>query len=158
MIFRYENADESLTSVFKEVIEERFPSLAPLNFKLIYDTKKVTKSGRTILASIELPGQKLRFFTSDSDVEEGYDYILYVNQKAWEFATEKDRKRLLSHELRHVFIDEKGNCKIIGHEIEDFYAELELNRDDPEWGRNLATLVTDYYDQEKDMAKGNTGG
>jgi hypothetical protein len=43
--------------------------------------------------------------------------------------------------------------KLIGHEIEDFYAELKLNEDDPEWARKLSQIVVDVYEQEKEMAK-----
>ena len=45
--------------------------------------------------------------------------------------------------------------KIVGHEIEDFYSEVELNKDEPEWSRVLATLTRDVYEQEKLMLKEN---
>jgi len=59
--------------------------------------------------------------------------------------------------MRHVFVDEKDKAKLVGHEIEDFYQEIELNKDDPEWGRKLVRLMTDVYDQEKEMSKPNKG-
>lgn len=155
-MLRYEDADENLVSVFLDVMEDRFPQYQYLNFKLVYDLKKRISGGKIVLANIELASPKIKYFSQDDKAADGYDYVLFVDKKAWELSSEQDKKRLISHELRHVFIDEKDNPKIIGHEIEDFYAELKLNEDDPEWGRRLSRLVTDVYDQEKEMAKGNT--
>jgi len=152
-MMRYEDGDENLVQVFLEVMEDRFPQYQYLNFKLVYDLKKRIKSGKITLASIELASPKIKYFSQDEKAAEGYDYILFVDQKAWALANDADKKRLISHELRHVFVDEKDKPKLVGHEIEDFYQEIKLNEDDPEWGRKLVRLVTDVYDQEKEMAK-----
>jgi len=148
---RYEECSEGLVATFLNVLEERFPQFGNLKFKLIFDTKKKVSKGKMILASVALASEKIKFFTKDDIAVDGYDYILTVNRKAWDLAEEVDRKRIISHELRHVFIDEKGSCKILGHEIEDFYMEIKLNQDDPEWSRKLGHLVSDAYEQEKEM-------
>jgi len=150
---RYEEADEGFVTLFLDILEERFPDLQQFKIKLIYDLKQRISKGKLVLATIELAGPKLRFFTRDKIAMEGYDYIMIMDKKAWELSAEKDRKRIISHELRHVFIDEKGTPKLVGHEIEDFYAEIRLNEDDPEWRRKVATLVRDVYEQEKLMLK-----
>lgn len=150
---RYEEADDSLINVFSSVLESRFPQYSYLNFKLVYDLKRRTKNGNLILANIELASPKIKFFSQDKKAEEGYDYVLFIDKCAWELASDKDKHRLISHELRHVFIDELGRPKIVGHELEDFYAELELNKDDPEWVRKLSILVMDVYEQEKENSK-----
>lgn len=152
-MMRYEDADDALVQVFLDVMEDRFPQYQYLNFKLVYDLKKRIKTGKVTLASIELASAKIKFFSQDDKAAEGYDYILFIDHKAWGLANEVDKKRLISHELRHVFVDEKDKAKLTGHEIEDFYQELKLNEDDPEWGRKLVRLVSDIYDQEKDQAK-----
>lgn len=152
-MIRYEECDDSLVEVFLNVLEERFPTYGNLKFKLIFDTKKRVKQGKLILASIELVSPKLKFFSRDDVAADGYDYLVIVDRKAWEVANEKDKKRILSHELRHVFVDEKGSKKVVGHEISDFYAEIELNKDDPEWNRKLTMLTADMYEQEKELAK-----
>ena len=150
---RYEGCDESLVEMFINVLEERFTTYQNLKFKLIFDTKKRVKAGKTILAGIETVSDKLKFFSRDKVAVEGYDYILIVDKKAWELSNIVDKKRLISNELRHIFIDEKGSYKLVGYEIEDFYSEIELNKDDPEWARKLSTLVIDVYEQEKELAK-----
>lgn len=150
---RYEDCDESLVEVFLEVLEDRFPNKGHLKYKLIYDTKKKVNKGSFVLAEVSLASDKIKFFTRDNVAVDGYDYVLTVNRKAWELASDKDKKRLLSHELQHVFVDEKGVPKLTGHEIEDFYAEIKANQDDPEWSRKLGRLVLDVYEQEKEMKK-----
>ena len=102
--------------------------------------------------------KRLSFFSKDNVAVEGYDYILTVDKKAWELAAPADRERLIRHECRHVFIDEAGKLKLIGHDVEDFQAEIKLNADDPDWSFKLAILVNDVYEQEKEMAKAAKGG
>ena len=150
---RYEECDESLVQVFLEVMEDRFPNIAYLKYKLVYDTKKKVSKGRMVLADVASASEKIKFFTKDDIAVDGYDYILIVNKKAWELASNTDMRRIISHELRHIFIDEKGGTKLVGHEIEDFYMEIKFNQDDPEWSRKLGTLVKDAYEQEKDDKK-----
>jgi len=152
-MMRYEECNENLVEVFLEILEDRFPNKAHLKYKLVFDTKKKVSKGCFILADIALASEKIKFFTKDDIAVDGYDYILTVNKKAWELASEKDKRRILSHEMRHVFLDEKGSAKLIGHEIEDFYEEIRLNQDDPEWSRKLGRLALDVYEQEKEMKK-----
>jgi hypothetical protein len=153
-MFRYEEADESLVEVFLNVVESFFPMYQNLKFKLMFDTKKRVKGGKVVLSSVELASEKVKFFSKDNIAVEGYDYIVTVDKKAWEVsANTKDRERLIRHEMRHVFIDEKGKPKIVGHEIEDFYAEIEANKDNPEWARRLTILVEDIYEQERELTK-----
>lgn len=155
---RFEDADKELLDIFNRVINERFPSYSNLKFKLIYDTKRRMKKGAIVFASIEVPSPKIKFLSIDENAEEGYDYIIIVDRKAWDIANDYDKIRILSHELRHVFIDEKGNYKTIDHDISDFYVEIELNKDDPEWHRKLSEVVDLIYEQEKDMEKDSKGG
>lgn len=150
---RYIDCDDDLVQVFLDVIEERFPSFINLNIKLLYDTKRRISGGKIVMASICTTSAMAKFFSKDNTATEGYDFVLILDRKAWELSSPEDKKRIISHELRHVFIDEKGKAKLIGHEIEDFYAELELNQDDPEWRRNLAIQTMALYDQEKEMSK-----
>lgn len=150
---RYENADDDLKNVFSKVLDERFPQYSFLKFKLVYDLKKRMNKGKVVLASIELASTKIKFFSQDNVAEEGYDFILFIDRCAWMLASDVDKVRLISHELRHVFVDEVGKAKTVGHELEDFYIELKLNEDDPEWGRKLSILVNDIYDQQAEEEK-----
>jgi hypothetical protein len=150
---RYEEANEEFVEIFLDVLEKHFPQLQHLKFKLIFDLKKRISKGKLVLASIELTSPKIKFFSKDKVAVEGYDFILIMDQKAWDLSGLLAKERIIRHELRHVFINETGEPKIVGHEIEDFYAEVELNKDDPEWRVKLATLVRDVYEQEKFLVK-----
>lgn len=151
---RYEDANESLVEVYLKIAEERFPNTcANLNIKLMFDTKRRVSRGKLTLASVEIASEKIKYFTKNEVELDGVDYILIVDKKAWELANEKDKARLVSHELRHVFVDETGKRKLLPHDIEDFAAEVKLNVDDPAWGNNLVTLVVDVYEQEKELKK-----
>lgn len=150
---RYIDCDDEFVQCFLDVVEERFPSYINLNIKLLFDTKKRVSGGQVVLASIHTTSAMAKFFSKDDTATEGYDFVLVVDRKAWELSNQLDKKRLISHELQHIFIDEKGKPKLVGHEIEDFYQEIEWNKDDPEWRRNLAIQAIAMYDQEKEMAK-----
>lgn len=154
-MFRYLEVDEDTVELFLDVLEEHFSALQNANYKLLFDTKKRMHQGKITLASIETVNDKIRFFSKDKIAVNGYDYIVTIDAKAWDSASPKDKIRLIKHELRHAFIDENGNYKIVGHEIEDFYSEIESNADDPEWRMNLVTLTNDLYEQEKDMKMDN---
>ncbi len=147
---RYLDANDDLEAVFQKVIAERFPMLSDVQFKLIFDNKKRVAKGNLVLASVELVNEKVRFLTTDNLIPEGYDYLLNVDAVAWEYATIEDKERLISHELNHVHIDEKGKLKIIGHDVEDFAREIQRNVDNPNWAENLATLTLAIYEQDED--------
>ena len=156
---RYQDADESLVEVFLQVAEERFPNTcANLNIKLMFDTKRRVSRGKLVLASIEIASEKIKYFTRhEVKVGDGVDYILTVDQKAWELSNSDNKKRLISHELRHVFVDENDKRKLLPHDIEDFVVEVELNKKDPNWASNLAQVVVDVYEQEKELKKLSKG-
>ena len=150
---RFDEVNDDVVEVFLEVVEERFPAFGQLKFKLIFDTKRRIKQGEIILASVEVASEKIKFFSKDDVAVDGYDLVIILDKKAWELANNSDRKRIMSHELRHVLIDEQGKIKLIPHDVSDFRIEQKLNADDPDWKFKMATLVNDIYEQEKEMAK-----
>jgi len=148
---RYFDATGDLHEVFNRLVNDRFFTFAGLKFKLLFDSKKRMSKGRLVLASTDLVNERLRFLTADEIAPEGYDYIITVNSLAWENADEEARERLLSHELNHVFIDEKGKLKLLGHDVEDFAAEIHRNINNPNWALNLEQLTLAIYEQNEDQ-------
>jgi hypothetical protein len=110
---------------------------------------------RMTFASVKTTNEVERFLTVDGHNLNGFDYIMFVSDLVWQLAGDKDKKRIISHELRHCFLDDKGNYKIVKHDIEDFYAEIELNKDDPMWAQSLGTVAVAKYEQMKEEAKAN---
>lgn len=152
---RYLHSDENLETVFYATLNSEFNWLESVKFKLIFDTKKRISKGRVTLASVELANEKVKFFTTDDGVPEGYDCIVVVDSLAWQYASDVDKKRIISHELNHVVFNEKGKVKLVGHDVEDFAAELQKNVDDPNWANKLADLTLSIYDQQEDQQKGD---
>lgn len=159
---RFEEVNDSVVEIFLNVVEDRFSYLGQLKIKLVFDMKRRVKEGKICLAFVELANDKLKFFTKDEVATEGYDAIVFLDHKAWAFASDSDRKRLMSHELRHIFIDENGKVKLLPHDLSDFIAEVKLNQDDPDWAMRLGTVINDMYEQEKEMdreqKKGGSNG
>lgn len=154
---RYYDAEPSVYDLKDEIVHERFGnSLSAANIKILMDSKpKIDKlTQRMTFASIKCANEIEKFLTKDGHNLEGIDYIIFLSDLVWELANDADKKRILSHELRHAFLDEKGNYKTVKHDIEDFYAEVELNKDDPMWGQALSTVAIAKYDQMKAEAKG----
>ena len=150
---RFIDVDDSIVEVFLNTLEERFPSLIQLKIKLIFDTKKRVKQGKICLACVELANDKIKYFSKDKVATEGYDVVIIFDRKAWELADGADRKRIMSHELRHILINEKNEVKLIPHDVSDFIIEQKLNKDTHDWAIKLVTIVDDIYEQEKEMGK-----
>jgi len=151
---RYYEADGVTRTLFTQVREERFEGLEGAKIKLIMNLKpKIDKlRGAMVFASIKPTNEVEKYLTEQ---ESGYDYFIFINGLVWDLADEKNRKRILSHELRHCFIDGNGNYKVVRHDIEDFFAEVQLNEDDPMWGQALGTIAMAKYEQMKEEEKAN---
>jgi len=154
---RFYEADQSVYEIMDDLIHERFGNLRAANIKILMDSKvKIDKlRGNVTFASVKGANEVERFLSKDGHNLSGMDYLMFINDLVWEMAGDKDKKRIVSHELRHCFLDDKGNFKIIRHDIEDFYAEVKLNEEDPMWGQALSTIVKAKYDQIKAEEKAN---
>ncbi len=156
---RFYEADKSVKDLIEELIydDERFPNLKAATIKVVMDSKsKIDKLTNTLtFASIKLANEVEKFLSKDGHNLEGVDYIMFINDVVWELANDTDKKRLVSHELRHTFIDDKGNFRIIRHDIEDFHIEIKFNSDDPMWKQALATIALVKIEQIKEESKAN---
>lgn len=151
---RFRDADDSVIELFLDLAEERFQYTSQMKIKFVFDTKKRIRNGKICLGRCELANDKIKYFSKDEVAIEGYDFVIFLDEKAWKLSDNDLRKRLLSHEMRHIFIDEKGNYKIRPHDIEDFREEQILNKDDPDWAYKMSVITESAYDQEKEMEKG----
>jgi hypothetical protein len=113
-----------------------------------------------VLASIRKTNPLIKHLTSDEAPEDGFDYILAIDALAWKHCDEKDKERLLFHELCHTAVDEestKDPYKIVDHDIQDFVEAIKMNADDPGWANRVASLISAIYDQEKDYTSEKRG-
>jgi hypothetical protein len=134
------------------MIEKVFPELTGYSFGLLYRDKMKKSKGGLILAEICQPTKLLSYFAKN-DNGNPFDFLIIVDEMAWCCSKENDRIRLMRHELRHVNISEKGVARLIGHDYQDFYAEVDINVDDPTWCQKLVAVVLAGYDQVKDGQK-----
>lgn len=150
---RFEEAPQEAYEIMRTCLDENFPELAGCNIKIVFDLKKRTSGGKIVLGSLQKPNELLRFFTIDeAGNDEGYDYLMRIDKKAWtEVMTNDDKKRLIRHELRHsdVDMDASNPYKLRGHSIEDFYSEVRINEDDPRWGERVGQATNSAYEIER---------
>lgn len=154
---RYYEAPQEVYELVESIIHERFGSLRAANFKLLMDSKpRIEKlNDRIVFASIKTTNEVERFLSQTGHAISGVDYFIFISDLVWELADDANKKRIVSHELRHCFIDDKGNYRTIKHDIEDFYDEIELNKDDPMWGQAISSIAMAKYEQLKAEARSN---
>jgi len=154
---RFYTADDAVKDVVDELIykDNRFPNLRAAKIKLIFDSKpKIDKLNQTLtFAYIKTTNDVERYLTKSGETMEGYDYFVFIYDMVWEMSSKADRKRIVSHELQHTFLDDKGNFKLIRHDIEDFHAEIEHNKEDPMWRQSLGTVAMAKIEQLKEEGK-----
>lgn len=149
---RYLDDDGSLRKVYVEVVEKHFPIFINANTKLFFDTKKRKSKGRIVLGKCKLAKDMEKFLTKE-EVEYGYDYFIAIDKKAWDIAEDDDKARIMRHECRHMGLNDVGDWALTPHDVEDFAAEIDLNKDKSDWGLRLAELTEAAYEQEKEAAK-----
>lgn len=152
---RFQDATSDVVQLVQIVVAEHFNDLINIKIKVLFDLKKRKSGDKYVLARIQKSNDLLRLLTIDENgADEGADYFLFLDLMVFGQVNEDDRKRIIRHELRHCFVDaESGECKILPHEIEDFYAEVELNQDDLRWRERVGECAKVWYgDVDEDMA------
>ena len=157
MGLRYEAVTDDVRRLLDRVLKDHFTELKNAKIMALFDLKKRVSGGHIVLGHIMKTNHLLRHLTREqASSAEGYDYIISIDKKGWTAINDKDRIRLLRHELRHTHVDieaEENPYRLIDHTITDFYEEVELNKDDPKWRQRVATMIADMYEQEKEEAK-----
>lgn len=136
---QFRKADSTVYSVFLDMIEKTFPELTGYSFGLLYREKIKKSKGGVVLAEVCRPGKLLSYFAKN-DAGKPFDFLIVVDEMVWVCASEKDRIRIMRHELRHIHISDKGAIMLRGHDFQDFYVEVDLNADDPSWAQKLVEV------------------
>lgn len=153
---RYDDAPET-ESLLHKVRSDHFPELVNAKILVLFDLKKRSSGGMVTLARIMKANDLIRHLTTDNKgLVEGYDYIIAIDKVFWDNTADHDRERVIRHELRHTYFDiesETDPYKLVQHDITDFHAEVEFNRNDPRWRERCASLTFDIYDQMKESGR-----
>jgi hypothetical protein len=150
MTTRFESAPQDAYDMLREVRREHFPELRNAEILILLDKKKRMSGGAIVLGRIQKANDLIKVLTEET-VDEGYDYIMYLDKKMWNQCDDADKERVIRHELRHCFVDldARGTpFKLIGHTIEDFYEEVDLNQDDPRWRIRVAEVIAIAYEDD----------
>jgi hypothetical protein len=149
---RFEDAPMQTSGFVEKVASEHFPALHGALLKVMYDNKKRKSGGRFVFARIKKTNDELKAFAIDENGNP-YDYVMFLDHLLWDALSEKDRERLVHHELCHCLVDPDSNdqFKIQDHEIQTFYAEIEFVRDDPRWLERVTAICESVYDPDAEV-------
>lgn len=152
---RFIEASGEALQILGEVRAKYFPELSKAIIKVLFDTKKRMHGPKIVLGRILKANDLVRRLTDDL-AESGCDYVMFLDQVAFENIALADKIRLIRHELRHCKViikdeDDPPKYKVIPHDIEDFIAEVEFNKDDVGWASRAAALAGEIYEQRKEM-------
>jgi len=146
---QFRKADSSVYSTFLDMIDKVFPELSGYSFGLLFREAIKKSKGGVILAEVCQPGKLLSYFAKN-DKGNPFDFLIIVDEMVWACAKEEDKIRIIRHELRHINLSEKGVPRLIGHDFQDFYVEVDLNKDNPSWCQHLIEVTLAGYNQVKD--------
>lgn len=149
MATRYEEVGFQVEEMVERIAIDKFPELEGAHIKVIFDLKKKTKDGRIVVARIKKMNDELKFLAM---TEEGleYDYMIFIDKQVWDCLEDRDRERVIFHELCHTQVDTGKECpyNIKDHEIQGFHAETEYNADDPRWAERIHVICQSVHDPE----------
>ena len=151
MLNRYEDSPQEVADFAEQVRARYFPELARARIAVLFDLRRRKSRGNWILASIHKPNELTKHFTKSNLNPSGLDYVIVLDKAVWAEIQEQDRIRIVRHELRHTFYDleAKGDpYKLVGHDVEDFWTEIDLNKDDPRWRIRVSEIAESVYDQD----------
>ena len=152
----YEEVPSQTENLVAQVREQYFPELRGVNMKVLFNTKKKNSRGRMVLGQMLKPNNLIKFFTESKLHPEGFDYVMFLDKLTYEAIDEEDRIRIIRHELRHCFVDperEEDPYLLIDHDITDFYAEVEINKEDPRWLERVSIIAVSEHEREADAEK-----
>jgi len=150
---KYEEVSNEVTELFKKVKDEHFPELINAKILILSCNKKRKNKGNIVLGTISKPNELVKFLTKDLEPDEGYDYIMVLDKYLIDACDKEDLERVIRHELRHTYVDiesEKNPYKLVGHDYEDFIAEIEINSNEPNWAQRAALVVDTCYENSSE--------
>ena len=144
----FEEVEESVVTMMDNIIKDVFPTILNARIKVLYYMKKKKSKGAVVFGQMVKATPILRYLTSSDAGDDGYNYFMFLDGNVFPALDTPDQKRIIRHELNHIFIDldAKDPYKVVGHEIEDFYREIEYNKDDSRWLERVATVAESVYD------------
>jgi hypothetical protein len=148
---RFENGTQDVVDLMEQVRDEWFKGLSPARIRVLFDTKKRVVAKKLVLGRIMKANDLIRRLT-EHFAPGGCDYVLFLDKLAYANMDRDDKIRLIRHELRHCVYNPfaKNVWALIPHDIEDFEAEIALNKASAGWAKRIAQITLAIYEQQKD--------
>jgi superfamily I DNA/RNA helicase len=152
MSTRFEDVPSQYYTMMQDIIGKSFTHLSNAVIEMVFDTKKRTAGGRYVLGRLQKSNDFTRHLSAKNDIPEGVDYFLHLDKATFEAVNDADKIRIIRHELQHaeVSYDKTNPYGIRDHEINDFYDELEYNKDDTRWLERVSVIADALYSRDEE--------
>lgn len=148
---RFEDVTSDIEQNVQTIINDQFPALEGAVIKILYDTKKRKSAGRFIIARIKKANDEMKILAMN---ENGVppDYIMFIDKQVFQELNDRDKERIIYHELCHCEVDfnSDNQYKIKDHEIQGFYSEIDYNKDDDRWAERISAIAESIYNPPED--------
>ena len=115
---QFDPCGQEVLDVAKDLIKQFHSHLATKSMKFLFVNKPITRKGRSVAATAEKIGDKIRAISDDTD------FLIVISAPVWVDLSDELRQYILDHELSHCFVEEKDDGeeknKILPHDFEDF--------------------------------------
>lgn len=120
----------AVEQIAQRIVGEHHGHLIEARILYLFTDKPKQSKGQSVLATASKLDAVKRWMTSDMDGgDDGYDFLLMFDSKAWAVLEADQRRALVDHELCHCQkgINDDGSPKwwIRGHDVEEFAAVIE---------------------------------
>jgi len=152
---KFEDVPENVEQMMDDIIKDSFPTLLNAKIKMLFLMNKKTSGGHMVLGTMNKATPRENYLTSTDTGDDGVNYIMMLDGNVFPSLDVEDQKRLIRHELNHAYIDleAKDPYKVIGHEIEDFFKEVEYNKDEPRWKDRVFSIADQIYEDMEEQKK-----
>lgn len=146
---RFEAVPEQVDTLVSKIKDDMFPQLEGARIMCIFDNKKKKAGGKLVIARIKKFNDELKFLAMN-DLGITYDYAIFIDHQVWDNLVDRDKNRIIFHELLHTDVNygKDDPWKLRDHEIQGFYDEIDYNADDPQWAERLFSIAESVHDKE----------
>ena len=153
---RFEPAPSNVSKQVADVLNDAFPHLIGCVMDVVFDMKQRKVDGGFLLGRMAKATGLIKYYSEDNMNPQGVDYIMFLDGKTFVALDEDIQIALIRHELQHCLYDpdsENDPYKLRGHEVTDFYEEIEFNKGNPRWAETAGIVCEAIHDKEKEDAK-----